>query len=266
MDPTFIILSLFFVINAHSQSVDIKGKINAPHEVDGIHIINKTANRFTISNNHGEFVIQAKLNDTILFSGISYQPKEIIITKLIIASKEFTVYLEELVNVLDEVLVGKILTGDLSSDIANSGVERDINFFDLGIPGFTGKPLTQSERRLKEASGLDLTLGGSTGGGGVGMSINPIINGISGRTKRLKEQVRLEKMDECITKIKSDLSDILFKFNGLDKDYRVEFFYYCADDPKFATLCAFNDDFKTLEFLKGKLISFKTNIQTKPEE
>lgn len=252
--PTFIILSLFFVINAHSQSVDIKGKINAPHEVDGIHIINKIANRFTISNNHGEFVIQAKLNDTILFSGISYQPKEIIITKLIIASKEFTVYLEELVNVLDEVVLGKVLTGDLFSDITNADLKRDLDFYDLGIPGYTGKLMTQTERRLREA----------TSGGGL-IPIFPIINAITGRTKRLKEYVKFEKLNTCLEKMKSDFSEDLFSNYDFEDGEKAEFFYYCQDDPAFEKYCKLKNDMATFEFLKAKLETFKTILQTQKD-
>ena len=262
----FILLLWFAVINANAQAIDIHGKISATDEVDGIHIINKTASRFTISNADGTFVIPAKWNDTILFSGVSYQLKEIVVTRFMISSKQMPVYLEELVNALDEVVVGKILTGDLSSDIANSGVERDINFFDLGISGYTGKPLTQSERRLKEASGLEVTLGGSVGGGGVGMSLNPIINAITGRTKKLKEQVRLEHLDKCLHKIKANLSEIVFKENPLEEEYRPLFFYFCADDAQFDALCKTNDELKTFEFLKEKLVTFKLNLQTHPQE
>ena len=253
-------------METYAQSVEINGKITAAVEVDGIHVINKTASRFTISNSDGTFYIPAKLNDTILFSGISYQPKEVVVTKSIIASKQLYIYLEELVNVLDEVVVGKILTGDLSSDLTNSGVKADLNFYDLGIPGYTGKPLTQNERRLKEATGLDFTMGGSMGGGGVGMSLNPIINAISGRTNKLKHYVRLEQLDQCLNKVKSNLSEMLFKEHHLEEDYRVEFFYFCSDDPQFASLCAMNDDFQTFDFLKQKLVSYKLNLQTTAQD
>ena len=39
----------------------------------------------------------------------------------------------------------------LPFDIKNNEVERPIDFYDIGIPGYTGKPKTQSERRLHEA-------------------------------------------------------------------------------------------------------------------
>ena len=262
----FILLLVFGVLNAYSQSVNIQGKISAADEVDGIHIINKTANRFAISNPDGSFIIPAKLNDTILFSGVSYQLKEVIATKLVIVSQLMSVHLEALVNALDEVVVGKLLTGDLNSDLANSDVQRDINFFDLGIPGYTGKPLTQSERRLKEASGLDLSLGGSMGGGGVGMSLNPIINGITGRTKKLKEQVKLEKLDDCLHKVKSNLSDMLFEEYPLDEIYRTEFFYFCSDDDQFYSLCRLNNNLRMFEFLVEQLLSFKMIVYNKNQD
>ncbi|MEO8773311.1 MAG: hypothetical protein ABI263_03960 [Gelidibacter sp.] len=262
----FSLLLFLGAINSNAQSVELSGKISAAVEVDGIHIINKTAGRFTVSNADGTFVIPAKLNDTILFSGISYHSKEIKISKFILTSKQLPVYLEELVNALDEVVVGKILTGDLSSDLANSGVKRDINFYDLGIPGYTGKPLTQTERRLKEAADLDFTMGGSMGGGGVGMSLNPIINGISGRTKKLKAHAKLERLDKCLDKVISNLSDILFNEAPLDESYRNEFFYFCSDDMQFEALCRMNDDLKTFEFLKEKLVRFKSNLQIETQE
>lgn len=248
------ILLLFVVINAQAQSVEINGKISASEEVDGIHIINKTASRFSISSSNGDFIIPAKLNDTILFSGISYEPKEIVVTKFIISSKQMPVYLEVLVNALDEVVVGKVLTGDLSSDIINADLKRDINFYDLGIPGYTGKLPTQSERRLYEA----------TSGGGL-IPIIPIINAISGRTKRLKAFVKLEKLSSCLDGIKSDWSEILFKTHQLEEKNRVEFFYFCQDDPEFENLCKIKNDMTTLVFLETKLKAYTAILNTEKD-
>ena len=254
MKISLIFCLLLCVIKSYAQSVDINGKITATDDVDGIHIINKTASRFSISNADGTFVIPAKLNDTILFSGISYQPKEIVITKFIMASKQLPVYLEESVNVLDEVVVGKILTGDLFSDITNAALKPSLDFYDLGIPGYTGKLMTQSERRLFEA----------TSGGGL-VPIGLIVNAITGRTKRLKEHIKLEKADDCLDKMKSDFSQDLFSNNNLEEDHKVEFFYYCQDDSKFKDHCKLNNALKTFEFLEAKLTVYKTILQSQKE-
>lgn len=237
---------MFGVLTANAQSVELNGKVSGPDEVDGIHIINKTASRFTISNADGTFIIPAKLNDTILFSGISYQPKEIVVTKFIMSSKQMPVYLEELVNALDEVVVGKILTGDLMSDIINAELKSKLDFYNLGIPGYTGKLKTQTERRLHQATS------------GVGF----IVNSITGRIKQLKEHVKLEKADDCLDRMKSNFSDDLFSNYDLEDGQKVAFFYYCQDDPAFETLCKTNNDMAIFEFLQTKFEVYKVILQT----
>ena len=243
-------IGFFFCVKGSGQSVDLSGKVIASGDVDGIHIINKTASRFTISSADGTFIITAKLKDTILFSAISYQPKEIVITKFIMASKQLPVYLDELITALDEVLVGTILTGDLYSDITNAKLKPKLDFYDLGIPGYTGKLMSQSERRLYEA----------TSGGGL-VPIGLIVNAITGRTKRLKEHIKLEKSDDCLDKIISEFSEDLFSNSILEEDHKLEFFYYCQDDPKFDNLCKNKNPMATFEFLKMKMESYKSILK-----
>ncbi len=247
-----VISFLLFISFSTAQSVEIKGKVIINDEdIEGIHVINKTASKFTITSSNGDFTIPAKLNDTIIFSAIKYKPKEVIINADIIKSKILNVYLSELVNELDQVIVGKILTGNLLSDVENSEVKRDINFYDLNIPGYTGKPLTQSERRYNEA----------TTGGGI-VPLNPILNYFSGRTKMLKNQIKLERLDDCLETIKSNLSKIFFEYNELPESKRTEFFYYCSEDEAFSKICQVKNDIRTLEFLKSKLESYNVNLKT----
>jgi hypothetical protein len=248
------ILSAIFVLvfssMSMSQTVEINGKVVVDDEdVEGIHVINKTSSRFTITNTNGHFTIPAKLNDTIVFSAIKYKPIEVVVDVVNIKSKTLNVFLKELVNELNEVFVGKILTGNLLSDIENSDAERDINFYDVGISGYTGKPLTQSERRYNEA----------TTGGGI-VPLNPILNYLSGRTKMLKNQIKLESLNECLESIKSNLAETFFEYNELPEANRTEFFYYCIEDEAFSSICQVKNDIGTLEFLKTKLEGYKENL------
>ena len=138
----------------------------------------------------------------------------LVIDEDIVLKKIVTVVLEEQINQLKEVIVGKILTGDLLSDIDNTEGDPPINFYDVGIPGYTGKTATQSERRLNEAT---------TGGGFI--PLNPILNAISGRTKMLKQQVALEAKDELLFSIKARLSEVFFELNPLEESLIMDFFY-----------------------------------------
>lgn len=246
----YLILCVFQVGLIHSQATEIRGKVTASSDIDRIHVINKTANKFTITNDNGEFLITASVNDTILISAIQYKPMEVLVTSQIIQSKFVSVELSDKITELDEVVVGKILTGDLRSDIENSDAKADLNFYDLGIPGYTGKPKTQSERRLHEA----------TTGGGI-VPLNPILNWISGRTKKLKAQLARENIDNAMKKTMSSLSEMLFNIDNLEPSKRVEFFYFVTDDANFLPLSKTNNDLKMLEFLQQKLQAFKSQIE-----
>ncbi len=244
-------MGLFACTITNAQMVNIEGRIVASGDLVGIHIINKTASRFTITNDNGVFEIPAKLNDTISISGIQYSQKEIIIDQIILQTKKMTAYLEDKINELDEVLVGKILTGNLLSDIENSDAKPDINFYDLGIPGYTGKRKTQSERRLYEAQS------------GVGLvPLNPLLNWISGRTKRLKNQVKQEAQDKRMRAADAELSEVLFEIEDLDEAKRNEFYYFASEDPKFMGISKKNNDLEMLEFLTEKLKVYKLQSET----
>lgn len=260
----FSLLILLFAFQVMwPQSVEISGKVESNLSLENIHVINKTAQVFTTTNKIGEFLITVKLNDTLIFSSIQHIPKQIIVNKSVITSRVITVKLEEQLNELDEVLVGKILTGDLLSDIENADNDAPINFFDVGIPGYKGKPATQSERRLHEAGEFKpKMLLGLLGGG---LPLNPILNGISGRTKQLKERVRLEANDELLRKIKVRLSKDFFSAYQLDESLRVDFFYFCQEDENFTDRCNDKSDLEIIEFLKEKLAAYKANIETRKE-
>ena len=246
----FFLLLFLFSTEISAQTKDISGKIMASSDLVGIHVINKTASKFTITNNLGEFVIPVKLNDTIIVSSVQYIRKEILMTEIIMQAKVLRINLEDNVNKLDEVVVGRVLTGSLMSDIENSDVKRDLNFYDLGIPGYTGPKKTQSERRLYEAKS----------GGGI-IPLNPLINWISGRTKYLEEQIKREELEIALIEAKAKFSKLIFEDDTFSASLQNEYFYFCGDDPKFIEITDLGTDIKTLEFLKSKLEDFKIHIE-----
>lgn len=249
-----VVLILIGFQNIYSQSIEISGKVDSQTNIENIHVINKTVQVFTITDKNGRFIIPVKLNDTLSFSSIQHASKEVIISTENISNKSVFVKLEEQINELDEVLVGKVLTGDLLSDINNIEGKAPINFYDVGIPGYTGKPATQSERRLSEAGEFKpkMLLGILTGS----IPLNPIINGLSGRTKILKNRVKLEERETLMSALKSRLSQDFFASNPLDESLRIDFFYFCADDENFVIHCKNETDFKILIFLRMKYTQY----------
>lgn len=250
----FVLVIFIFVISrciGIAQTLDVQGQIDAIENVDGIHVINITSHRFSVSNELGRFSIPAKLNDTLVFSGLQYVSKEVVVGQTVLDSKFIQVRLEVQVTELDEIIVGSRLTGDLGSDMSSLGVEAPVNFYNLGIPGYTGVPKTQSERRLNEAT---------TGSGLI--PLNPILNAISGRTKELKARIKMEKDEQCRVRMMSKFTKALFDNNELDRPLHEEYFMFVAEDDRFYEFCRQKNDLEVFEFLKDKLEDYKIQLNS----
>ena len=104
----FVLVILFSSISfgQNDYRTWIKGKVLYKNvNVKGANVINNTSQIATTTNNEGEFEIEVKLNDKILFSSVQYQIREIIITKEILQRNRIVVDVNEKVTALDEVVV-----------------------------------------------------------------------------------------------------------------------------------------------------------------
>ena len=196
------IVSLFFTGFLFSQDIQekiIEGYIrnNNNFSIEGIHVLNNSNGEATITNPDGMFKIKARLNDEIIFSGIQFARKKIILNKELFDSVLLNVWLDEFVNELDEVIVNSSgLSGNILDDLRNSGISEQYNFDDFGIPGFKG---IKKERILstKEVATRFLLMP-LTGG----MDIEFLYNAISGyydlRRKEIEYKNQLYITDQII--------------------------------------------------------------------
>lgn len=247
----------------HAQSIVLSGNVIAEDDVEGIHILNISNGENAVTNQRGAFEILAKENDTLEVSGIMYNPFKIKITPNHINQEYIAIRLDKKINLLDEVFVGKILTGSLDSDISNSETQT-LDLQKLGVPGYYGKQLTQAERRLADATGgKNFSVGGGIGGVGAGFNLHQLLNKISGRTKKLKHHVVLDNQRTYIEKLKSQYSERLFENHNLTEGQKNEFFYFCSDDKEFNALIKEQNDALMLNFLFNKLESYNQIINNK---
>lgn len=245
-----IILCLPLTLFAQDKSVTIDGKItNDATNLEGIHVLNLTSLVATITKKDGTFQISGKVNDTVLISSIEYKTKKIILNEQQISSKTITILLEPDVTELDEVTVRPHnLSGNLERDLKeNPSVYEKISPSKLGLPNAYVKPKTQTERRIYEAKS----------GGGI-LPLNPIINAITGRTKKLKNQLKLERKEEKLEATKEQFNTTLYsEFLKIPEDRIDDFIYYCAVDTAFIAVQQTEDTFLMLELLRKKSIEYR---------
>lgn len=224
-----------------AQQKEIAGQVTNGKQVEGIHIINKTSRYNSITDQEGNFIIKAKPRDTLIISSISYRSKLEIVTKAVYEGARLTILLDELVNELDEVVVGNTLTGNLATDLNSIKTEKIINFDDVGIPGFKGKP---EEKIVPVFTGIG-TL--------TSVDIESLYKHLSGYYRKLRLQRKWDNQNEVVIAIMNFYSPRFFEeAYQIPEDRLYDFLLFCVETS------SMQKDF-TRENFMGVLTTFSEN-------
>ena len=234
---------------------EIKGLVLSDSlDVDGILVVNKNSNKSTVTNKEGFFIIDARKNDTINFSAIQFKFKQQIITQDIYEKEELIIKLDEKVNELPEVVIKPHnLSGNLMQDLEKINTDDIVNGVTMGLPNATVTMPTQSERKLYAATAWNVQ--------GTSVSLDPIINAISGRTKTLKKRVNLEDKDEFVEKILMDFGEDFFVIGLQIPENRIqEFLSFSSSQQRFSRVAKSGNAFDLTRFLEAMSGQFLKQI------
>jgi hypothetical protein len=222
---------------------------------------NISSGRAVITDVNGNFSILVGQKDTLVFSAVQFKRKILPVSEELYNTNFITVPLEEFVNELREVVVTPYnLSGDLDQDLDGLQLEKDVSAEALGLPNAHTKIITQSERKLQEASRMSVAGGGGIGGAGVALTLNPIINAITGRTKMLKNRVKVDKTYARTQRVQGFYVDSLFVMTLKIPTEKVDdFMYFCEVDPQFQSTVDSKDKLKIWDFMVTKSRAYREN-------
>lgn len=214
-----IFLILFFA-QMHGQTSSLtllKGKITSQiKELGGVNILNLRSDSDTATDQNGNFSMFAMQGDTLKVSGVQIVTKKIVISEKDLLKQLYVITVESNVIPLDEVEIKTY---------------PNINAVSLGILQKPAKTYTPAERKLKAAeelhwySPLLIPVGG--------MSVDGLINAISGRTAMLKKELIIERKELLLKKIETTYEEKYFLENlKIPKEYLKGFWYYAVEDEK----------------------------------
>ncbi len=238
--------------------------ISSNEDVYGIHVINITKAKGTITDQFGKFSINVQESDTLFFSAIQLQNKYLIISQEIVSRGELFVELAVLVNELDEAFIRPYnLSGNIEKDIKGLRISSEITASSLGLPNANVALLSQNERLLFEAdNGSFINFMVGPFDGGLSINLHKILNRVSGRTKNLKKMVDLDKNQEKYETIRPLFRDsIVLKELQIPESRLEEFFVYCQADPNFDSLIDTKNAVEIFEFMKLKSQLFRKESQ-----
>lgn len=213
MKNNFFLFLLFIFQLSFSQANDklMTGKINTLQVVpEGVEVINMRTSKMTTSNATGEFSLYAKSGDVLVFSSRNFEYMKKTITRGEFTDGKFTVAMIPKITQLDEVEVNK------DDKLVRSALWDN------------AKEYTPAERRLSTAA----TPGRLNQG--LEISNDAIINAISGKSKRLRKEVAVEKKEALLEQIDDAYPDEYYiESLGIEKDYVAGFKYFIVEDAAF---------------------------------
>lgn len=225
----FLGLYSVFCFGQKRDSLVLKGKINAYiTNLEGVSVINKRTEQAVFTNQRGDFSINAQEGDTLVFSGLQFKRKEVVLCEDDFGDKILNIHLVAVARELNEV---KIIN------------YSNINAVSLGIISPNQKKYTPAERKYASASSFRQNP----------LGLDPIINLISGRSAMLKKGIAIEKKEAYMGTLEKMFTDEYFVNKlGLPSEYIKGFEYYVVDNQKFTRVLDTKNR-TSIEFLLAEL-------------
>ncbi|MFL1895262.1 carboxypeptidase-like regulatory domain-containing protein [Aquimarina sp. 2-A2] len=220
---------------------DIEGIVlDTSNKIQDAHIKNISNNQNAVTNNKGFFTIKSGIGDSLVVSHMGMKDLLVVVKESNYQSERITINMSRTEIELDEVFLTKY---------------AHINAVSLGIISKEVKQLSQNERRLYTAGDFKpihlLTLLGGA------LQLDPIINKFSGRTKKIKQHIEIDRKKDNILFLNSNYYDYMskdLKINDLDID---KFLFYIVEETTLQDLIDQNDNGKLKFFIYDWWIEFK---------
>lgn len=223
---------LFLVSPLFSQTL-LKGKVIAETNPDGILVVNATTKTSTITENGGFFSIEVQNKDKLIITSDKIDGVAITVDANVLQKEILYVSVKARGTQLEEIQI------------------KGITAKSLGIVNHKIKEYTPAERKLRTAeklkwySPLLIPLGG--------MSVDGLINQISGRTSMLKKELHIERKEKKLEKLDAMFEDTFYEQNlHIPKENIKGFKLYCLDYPELMQAVQENNRFLAV-FLIGEV-------------
>lgn len=126
----FLLLATIFTLSLSAQTDQkykrIKGKINVSLQEDAsqINVFNLENGQYTYTNEYGEFQIDVKEGDELVFTAVQYQQFSVIISAATVSKGKLNINLNMKATQLEEVIVKSGLSGDIQVDIKKIDTQK----------------------------------------------------------------------------------------------------------------------------------------------
>jgi hypothetical protein len=245
---SFLLLMFFLATQIVSSQSVLKGKIITNETNLGeIYIVNTTINEKTMADKDGLFSILGKSNHVLIISGEKIEKRTIFLKETDFYTTIFNINVYPRTKQLTEVVVQNY---------------PKISAISLGVVYKDVKSYTPAERKIKTAgkfkwySPLLIPFGG--------MSVDGLLNKISGRTKMLKKELVVENLEKNQLKLTNlFLESFYTEILGIPKENLNGFIIYACETSEISIFLKENNSIKVRYALIDLSVKYKEIIFVK---
>ncbi len=206
---------IFFSLQAQDRT-SINGIVfSNDTPLENVHIKNVTTGNYALTNVKGEFSLISGKKDTLLISHVSMRDVVKFLSEADVAQDILIINMVNFSNELKEITINQ---------------NSEINAVSEGIIPRKIEKLSVNERRLKQAGDFKFIHLLSILGGG--LQIDPILNAINGRTKKLKKNLLIEQKEENIALLRLGYQDYMRENMGLNDEEIAKLLSFCVEEEK----------------------------------
>lgn len=238
-----LVVCLFcqIAIGQNTSRKPLHGQVtNSFLAIESGNVMNINANVRTFIGSGGLFDIMARPKDTLLFTGLAFQSRKIVLTEKDCADILFLAKLDLVNNQLKEVIVHK----DLKVKAVQTGNSQSIvdMEFEDDLQSSPDNKASLSDQTIK-----------------YGMNFVRIFKDIKKALKKNDEVKEEEITDIAFTAYAKDnfTADFYTKTLGLKKEEVDLFLLYCSNDPQYKNLVKPDQKFQLMDFMINKNKEFQ---------
>jgi hypothetical protein len=239
-----LLLALFLLVHQFSYSQTeklLKGVVTSDNLLlQNVEVINKTSKKSTTTNDRGEFLIQVKVNDSLLFYAKDFNWKRLKVSKEQIKLNNLQVVMFKKAEELDEVIVAKKQNLKLSKDKKYEQSKLD----EYATEKFDNREGHQTMREGTFVNGLNFIT--------IGKKLLDLFVKEKEPGKESRPEIEFATLAKNTCDQRFYLETLKLKPDEIDL-----FLQFCDSDPKSKKLIENHNVLSMMDFLSTKNIEFQ---------
>jgi hypothetical protein len=252
------------ILSQDIERILISGKVTAPigEDIEGITIYNVSSQKGTVTSSEGLFELMVTENDRISVTALQFSTFIVIVDKGVVKNKRMGIYLNPVVNQLEEVIVRPYdLLGNVTADVNKIKTANVVPQWDLSYESleygyeFSADQYTAVEGNKAEEAYFNGPR--FVGGDFIGLAAGLASLLLPKKKKKTSKEVN-EDQNYIARSLRQRFSNSYLMSNfGIQEEQANDFIYYVEENGMQSSWLKEENEIRLLDFMYQKSVAYK---------